>query len=76
MANDKDAKRAEWIDGVVRQLHKAFDSRYFGRMTIEIFDGEISRIELIRSIKNPRDLGDKTTEGVPDVAHEILTRVG
>lgn len=76
MADSKEAKRAEWIDGVVRQLHKAFDSRYFGRMTIEIFDGEIARIELIRSIKNPRDLGDKASEVTPDVAHEIRTHVG
>ena len=53
----KKAERAtidEWIKSVTSQIRKACRGRYYGKITLEITNGWPTRIQIERSVKDPR----------------------
>ena len=46
----------DWAAAVLRLLERARASRHYGRITIELFDGEVTRLEVVRTAINPRDI--------------------
>lgn len=46
----------EWIEVLREELRSAARTSFFGRYTVEIYDGDVKRIERVESIVEPKKL--------------------
>lgn len=59
-----------WIRSVDRELRKCSQQQFFGRVTVEFVRGNITRVEVVKSVKDPNLLEDPAQNRVAPVAGE------
>ena len=42
-----------WLQSVDRELRKCAQSQFYGRVTVEFIRGNITRVEVVKSVKDP-----------------------